>query len=297
MASSSPVCGICDSRHICKTSKVWCSECDEGLCIDCTEHHSRSKGTRNHNTMHIAEYQKLPSYVLDVKEFCQEHKDRFQFYCELHGCPFCRICMLEDHRQCKDVSILEHVIKNVKTSVTFNEIEQLIDELTETIGKIKQNRENNSADVSEQKRVVEHEIWELRAKINKHLDKLQEDLMKELTEAETKIQVKTSELLSSLDKKKKELAEYQTNMVNIKLYASDLQTFLSMKQIESSIETHDTYIHALVNSESLNQTILSCKIDTWLKNIITTIGKVGEVVVESKPCELTFVGKNTNKPR
>ena len=291
MASSSPLCEICDSRSIYKTSEVWCSECDEGLCIDCTEHHSLSKGTRNHNTMPISEYQKLPSYVLDVKEFCQEHKDRFQFYCEVHEYPCCRMCMLEDHRDCKGVHILENVIKNVKTSVTFNEIEQVIDELMETIGKIRQNREKNSTDVSEQKRIVEHEIRELRTKINNHLDKLQEDLMKELTEAEIKINVKTCELLSSLDEKMKELDKYQTNMVNIKQYASDLQTFLSVKQIESGIETHDTYLHALVNSDSLRQTKLSCKIDTRLKNIITSIGKVGEVVVESKPCEFTFVRK------
>jgi uncharacterized protein YeeX (DUF496 family) len=75
--------------------------------------------------------------------------------------------MLEDHRDCKGVHILENVIKNVKTSVTFNEIEQVIDELMETIGKIRQNREKNSTDVSEQKRIVEHEIRELRTKINR----------------------------------------------------------------------------------------------------------------------------------
>jgi hypothetical protein len=38
-----------------------------------------------------------------------------------------------------------------------------------------------------QKQIIECEIRELRTKINNHLDKLQEDLMKELTEAETKI--------------------------------------------------------------------------------------------------------------
>ena len=40
----------------------------------------------------------------------------------------------------------------------FNEIEQLIDELTETIGKIRQNRETNASAVKEQKILVENEI-------------------------------------------------------------------------------------------------------------------------------------------
>ena len=91
----------------------------------------------------------------------------------------------------------------------FNEVEQLCDELMKTVDKIRNNREKNSADVSKQKCMVENEIRELRTKINNHLDKLQEDLMKELTEAEAKITVKTCELLTSLDEKEKELTEYR----------------------------------------------------------------------------------------
>ena len=197
--------------------------------------------------------------------------------------------MVENHTGCKDVAILTDIAKIVKTSVQFNEVEQLIDDLMKTVDKIRQNREKNLVDVSEQKRIAESEIRELRTKINNHLDKLQEDLMKKLTEAEANITGKTCELLSSIDEKEKELIEYQTNVVNIKQYASDLQTFLAMKQIENGIDSHDTSVHALVNSDSLNQTKLSCKIDRRLKNIVTSIEKFGEVIVESNPCEFSFV--------
>jgi predicted nucleic acid-binding Zn-ribbon protein len=64
---------------------------------------------------------------------------------------------------------------------------KLIKELIENIGKIRQNRETNSSSVKEQKRIIENEIQELRTKINTHLDKLQEDLMKELIEAEKQV--------------------------------------------------------------------------------------------------------------
>jgi uncharacterized protein Yka (UPF0111/DUF47 family) len=74
----------------------------------------------------------------------------------------------------------------------FYEIEQSIDELIETVGKIRQNRETNASTVKEQKILVENEIRELRTKIEKHLDKLQESLMKELTETEKGITVENS---------------------------------------------------------------------------------------------------------
>jgi hypothetical protein len=50
----------------------------------------------------------------------------------------------------------------------------------ENIDKIRQNRETNSSSVKEQKRIIQDEIQELRTKVNNHLDKLQENLMKEL---------------------------------------------------------------------------------------------------------------------
>jgi hypothetical protein len=41
---------------------------------------------------------------------------------------------MENHSECLDVTILENIIKDVKTSDIFNEIEQLISEMIETIG-------------------------------------------------------------------------------------------------------------------------------------------------------------------
>jgi hypothetical protein len=102
------------------------------------------------------------------------------------------------------------------------------------------------------------------------------------------ITVEIRELLVSLDEKQKELTEYQTNIINIKKYASDLQTFLAVKQIGKDVETQETCLQAIVTSDSLNQTKLSYKMDSGLKTITTNIQKFGEVVVESKPCELTF---------
>ena len=164
MTSSPSSCGICDVRHISKPSEVWCPECDQGLCIDCTQHHSLSNASRNHSTIPISEYQKLPSFVLEIREFCNEHNERFLLYCKEDGFPCCRICIVENHSECKGLAILENIVKNVKTSHEFKEIEQLIGEMMENIHKIRQNRENNSGTVTEQKIIIEQEIRELRGK-------------------------------------------------------------------------------------------------------------------------------------
>ena len=193
------------------------------------------------------------------------------------------------HRDCSDVTILVNIVKDVKTSDIFNEIEQLISEMTETIGKIQQNRETNTSAVRKQKLIVENELRELRTKINNHLDKVQEDMMKELTLAEKHITEEIRDLLVTLNNKQKELSEHQTNIVNIKKYASNQQTYIAVKQIEKDVVTHDMCLQSLVNGDSLTQPTLSYKIDTGLKTITRSIQKFGEIVVELKPCELTFV--------
>ena len=291
MTSSPSTCGICDVRHISKPSDVWCPECDQGFCIDCTGYHCLFSASRNHSTIPISEYQKMPSFVLEIRAFCNEHNERLQLYCKEHGCPCCRICIVENHSECKGLDILENIVTNMKTSHDISETEQIIDEMIENIHKIRQNRENNSGTVAEQKGVIEQQIRELRGQINYHLDKLQEDLLNELTEDETIVTRRTSALVVSLDEKQNELNEYKTNMVNIKQYASELQTFLALKQIGSDVEAQDTCLDALVNSDSLKQTKISCNINTNLKNLTTSIQSFGEVVIESTPCELTLIRK------
>jgi hypothetical protein len=62
---------------------------------------------------------------------------------------------VENHSECKGLAILENIVKNMKTSHGISETEQIIDEMIENIHKIRQNRENNSGTVTEQKIIIE----------------------------------------------------------------------------------------------------------------------------------------------
>jgi hypothetical protein len=105
MSSSPSFCGICDIRHISKPSEDWCPQCDEGPCTECIEYHSLAKPSRNHTTISIEEYQKLPSYVLEIKGHCDEHHEKFNLYCREYECLCCIICIVETHSDCKNVTI------------------------------------------------------------------------------------------------------------------------------------------------------------------------------------------------
>ena len=80
MSKPIPDCGVCSTRHISKVSDIWCSECDEGLCLDCKEHHGASKSSRNHVTVPIKECRKVPVFILEIKEFCEKHDEKYEFF-------------------------------------------------------------------------------------------------------------------------------------------------------------------------------------------------------------------------
>ncbi|XP_052064014.1 uncharacterized protein LOC127704155 [Mytilus californianus] len=290
MALSTPVCGVCDLRNISKPPITWCNECDEGLCVDCQDHHSLSKGTRHHNTTPITEYLKLPSDILQITENCDKHNERYVIYCKKHECPCCSSCIVENHSECRDLAKLADIVQNIKTSNAFYEIEHSLTELAENIKTIRQNRQNNLKTLSEKKMKILQEIKETRNRINNHLDKIQDDTINTLNLTEEKESRQIEVLLTQLKGKENEVSKCQRNMEKIRQHATDLQTFVSMKQLEKNILTEEQLLRSMVKTRTSKESRLSYQVNTAIQKFITEIQSFGEVKMQTKPCavELTW---------
>ncbi|XP_071123422.1 uncharacterized protein [Mytilus edulis] len=295
MATSSLSCGVCNLRHVNKPPIVWCTECDEGLCTECKEHHCLSKASRSHCVVPFTEYMKLPANVLSISKDCTKHNKKYQMYCQKHEFPCCSKCILESHNECRDFVDLDQVIQNVKTSNAMCELEETLVEVAENLEKIRQDQQENLAIFKESRKEIEKEIKKTRIKINNHLDKLQEDLMKKLYAEEEKENSKICQLLSSLEKKEKEIEEYQRNIVNIKQHATDLQVFLSMKKIEEDVNSKNKFLKSLVEGKNFNQISLSYEINTSIKKILSDIRSFGEVRIETKSGEIVLIRKKVKQ--
>ncbi|XP_063400141.1 uncharacterized protein LOC134684765 [Mytilus trossulus] len=289
MASNFSICGICDFRHVTIPSVVWCSECDEGLCDDCKEHHSISKSSRDHDIVPIGDYQNLPSEVLQVSQSCRKHNQRFQIFCKKHDCPCCKKCVIEVHNDCKDFVDIDDVIKNVKSSNAFQELEHTLSDIADYMQRVKQNREENLISIKEQKEQIETKILKAREAINNHLDFLQHTLIGVLNLTIDKQNKDIHQFLKLIEKNKKDIEEFQSNHLKIKQHASELQTFLTLKQMERDIATKEEFIQSIGKSGSLSHTRFFCKIDTYLENLTNDVKRFGEVVTETKPNNIPFV--------
>jgi hypothetical protein len=253
MVTKIPDCSVCFARHISEVSDIWCSECDEGLCVNCKQHHGASKSSRYHVTVPIKEYIQLPIDVLKIKEYCEEHDERYQTFCKSHDCPCCRKCTIENHKECKDVVIIEDITQDVKMSVSFDDLQQQLSVISKNITRIRENRQPSVDAIRKQKERIEKDIRDLRETMNNNLDKLQEKLTRELMEVEVKTNNGIQELLTTLQRKEEEIYQSQINIENIKKYASELQAFLGLKQIQGISMKNENYIQSLIVDDNLKQ--------------------------------------------
>ncbi|XP_071178713.1 E3 ubiquitin-protein ligase TRIM71-like [Mytilus edulis] len=294
MSSKVTECGVCNYRKISKPSVVWCSECDEGLCEECKEHHTASKATRSHSIVLQSDYQKLPSDILKFTTTCLEHDEKYVIFCKKHDSPCCSRCVVETHNDCKDLNAIDDVIKNVKSSSAFLEMEQMLTELSENLQKIRKDRQLNIESLTENRTKIEKEFQQTRSLIDKHLDKLQESLIKELYDTEEKESTKIKNIISSIQENERKITECKSTLDRIKLHASDLQTFLAMKHIQQDVRNNEHFLESLIKEKEMNNVSITWKNESALEIIPVQIKKMGTIILDIRSGNATLTNrKNT----
>ncbi|XP_052067023.1 transcription intermediary factor 1-beta-like [Mytilus californianus] len=288
MASESPACGICHSIHISKPSTAWCFECNKGLCEECKEHHILKKASKSHGFIPVNEFQKLPVSVLQIEESCKSHSERYQAYCHKHECSCCSKCLIGDHKNCKDLTDINDVVCRIKSSNMMLEIEKSMRELTDNLQRIKQKRAGNLSSLKLHRQTIEKEIQIARHTVNEHFDRLERKLLKELQIIEHDERKKISKILASVERKEKEIDEFQISLAIIKQHASDLQTFLISKQIEHELTDTESLIQSIQNSNELSDVIISFQTNDLMKSL-ENISKFGKIVVQTSQSDISLV--------
>ncbi|XP_063400051.1 E3 ubiquitin-protein ligase TRIM71-like [Mytilus trossulus] len=288
MTSESPACDICDSRHITKPSTSWCFQCNEGLCEECKEHHTLNKASKSHCIIPVSEFQKLPVSVLQLAESCKLHSERYQVYCHKHESSCCTKCLIEDHKNCKDLTDINDVVRNIKSSNMLLEIETSMREVAENLQKIQKNREGNLSSLKQNRQMIEKEIQTARQTINEHFNSLERELLKELQTIENDERKKLSKMLASVERKAKKIDELQISLAIIKQHASDLQTFLVSKHIENELMETESQVQSMQENNELSHVNISLQKDDLIKTLNENISRFGRIVVQTSQSEMSL---------
>ncbi|XP_071149175.1 uncharacterized protein [Mytilus edulis] len=287
MDISTTLCGPCSVRHITKPSTHWCLECEEAVCDDCQEHHKVLKATRGHEIIPIDKYKSLPSFITDIQQSCTYHNEKYQQYCVAHALPICFKC-IKEHQKC-NVIPLDEITNNAKTSGQLQDLETRLMDLLHNIDRIKMDRKVNLVSIEERKELHLVEIQQTRNQIKKRLNKLEKEIIQDLEKKECQCKKNIQTILSSVKEKENLITEYQTNLHSIKQHASDLQTFLVMRDIEIKVLENEQYLQSLVETGKFEPVDLICKVDPGVLSISNSVMNFGSIEIKTTSSRIRLI--------
>ncbi|CAG2250860.1 unnamed protein product [Mytilus edulis] len=102
---------------------------------------------------------------------CKVHNRKLDFYCFIHNEPCCVSCVSEKHDACKSLNPLTEVVEAVKSSASFKDLEDMTTDISELIGNLIKDIQDNKASFKFQKNGIRSEVQKVRKTINNNLDK------------------------------------------------------------------------------------------------------------------------------
>ncbi|XP_063418611.1 uncharacterized protein LOC134701391 [Mytilus trossulus] len=285
MATSLPICDICTTDDTSKAASVWCSECEEAICINCEKQHNRMKLTKSHKTISIEDYQNLPASVADIKQECKVHNRKLDFYCLRHSEPCCVSCVSQKHDTCKQLKPLTDLVDDVKSSAAFEYLEDRAKDISDVIGNLIKDKQDNKANIELQKNKIVFEVQNVKKAILDHLDKLQTDLLYQL-DSEEKRQCKLiGSFIEKISEIRRNVDQIVDDLKQIKQHASDFQAFLGIHEWNQKIEKEEKDWMSFKSNHILDSVDIRIEYSPIIVKFEKDVKEIGRLEVKS------FTGK------
>ncbi|CAG2224085.1 unnamed protein product [Mytilus edulis] len=293
MATTQQYCDICEHQHICKPSTFWCPECEQAFCDDCNKYHGFSRLSQNHVTVPIQDYLSMPPSISKASNLCVDHNEQYQMVCQAHDELLCLKC-IEKHDGCKGIIPISKIIENVKKSSLFQETQQSLNDINRNIEMLQNELKKQQGSIKQQEETILSQISDTRNKINDHLDKLEEKIRNEVSEITAKLNNEMKQTLQILENKNGNNNSTWQQLKDLDRYATDIQTYLGLRNISSEAATTESYLQMIIGDHSLEEIILFFKMDDKISNITNNIKTFGSVKVQKTPCQISLV-RHKNK--
>ncbi|VDH91117.1 Hypothetical predicted protein [Mytilus galloprovincialis] len=288
-------CDTCKYRKNENPAAHWCSECEEGLCADCYAHHTHSKTSRKHGIITINQYEQLPAFIHEKKHYCNDHDEKYDYFCPAHKTPCCKISSDTEHKNCKGVSSISDIVHGVKKSSVFSEMSSTIENIQHNMDKILKDKETNLKTIHESKIKFQSEIKEIREKLVNLFDKLERKLQDELESIENKIIQQSEDFIKEVTDGKNKVMKIQENIDAIKKHATDFQAFVGMNELKDDVENKKKYLQLLYGDTRLDRINIHCNINEKIKLFLIDLHTFGDIQEERISTKGLFSVNNQDK--
>ncbi|VDI71199.1 Hypothetical predicted protein [Mytilus galloprovincialis] len=263
MASSvNHVCTICQDDRVSNEAVTWCSECEVFFCEYCGKPHGRSRLSKNHRTMSVRDYQKLPSLMQKISSQCKDHKKKFELYCSFHACPCCVQCITDKHQKCQNMKPLSDILKQVKLSASIEIFEKDLNDVKENLDNAIKYLKSRISTSNIQKTKAVEEIRSMRKSIDDYINALERHILDDLESKHSKLKSNMSALVQQMEQRASQLNEMQSQFTKMTQYASELQIYIGLREIESMSSRAANFVEDLQHGDHFDKKNLEVDISS-----------------------------------
>ncbi|CAG2212220.1 unnamed protein product [Mytilus edulis] len=119
----------------------------------------------------------------------------------------------------------------------------------------------------------------MRLLVNNHFDKLEKKLKLEIEETVKQTTEKIRKTILLVHEIEKKIYENTADLKDIRSYASELQTFLGMKEMQNRITENEKSMQSLLDDGLLQKIIINSAVETHIGNCISEIKVFGSVEI------------------
>lgn len=227
-------CGPCVRENKTTAAHVYCSNCEEYQCSECSEGHVVFEFMTGHEMVNVWDVGAMKSLVdLQGLDMCPRHEKGFCLFCVDHQMLCCRTCAFTEHRGCKEVN--EVTVEAAEENVDFDDLQDTLGNLELDIDWIKAVDRGRPLPCSEIRSLMD-KLFEIEIEISKRRYALKDKIKKQTRQVfETHKSGITEKLTIGEHDMVADLEKYQEMISAINMSGSTEQKFIAMHLIEKKL--------------------------------------------------------------
>ena len=247
-------CGPCNYEGTEIEAEMFCDDCKELLCRNCADSHKKYKQFRNHTVVPVAQAPKdeatgyTPSIVICD---CNQNLEGTE-YCEYHCDVVCQTCASTKHQNCKTQAISQRFGDE---KAKLSSVMQKADAVKTNIETCLQKRNDDLQKLLSVKETCTKEIQSFRRTLNQHLDLLEQNVLKEMENLESRERKEIERHISSCSAIQHMLQTDIQLLENAKKSSLSEYMFVAHTKVSVHLEGYGRLLHE-IGQETKTLTIL-----------------------------------------
>ncbi|CAG2189757.1 unnamed protein product [Mytilus edulis] len=181
---------------------------------------------------------------------------------------------------------LPEILKQVKSSAAVRLLEKDLKDLKENFDEIGEYLKNRLSTNTKQKTKAIQNIKAMRKSIDDYINQLEQQLFKDLETEHLKLKSQIETLLHEVDIRAKQIRKLQNEFSNMTKYATELQTYVGLTEIETITSKETNYMEDLKRGPDLNERNLHVTTSPDFDSILLDVKSFGEITVDTRPCNI-----------